>query len=88
MSRFKAGDPAITLIDLGPIMAGSVVELEWPIAKGDVIEHPSGSLIALENGWICLHPLVPGKVAYKESALMPLRGDPDPENQKAVEVSA
>ncbi|PZE12714.1 hypothetical protein DMX10_14810 [Pseudomonas sp. 57B-090624] len=88
MSNFKAGDPAITLIDLGPIMAGSVVELDCPIAKGDIIGHPSGRLIALENGWICLHPLVPGRVAYKESALMPLRGDPEPESQKALEVSA
>lgn len=88
MSNFKAGDPAITLIDLGPIMAGSVVELDCPIAKGDVIKHPSGRLIALENGWICLHPMVPGRVAYKECALMPLRGDPDPERQKALEVPA
>lgn len=88
MSNFRAGDPAITLIDLSPIMAGSVVELECAIAKGDVIEHPGGRLIALENGWICRHHLAPGKVAYAESALMPLRGDPEPEKQKAVEASA
>lgn len=86
MSQFKPGDLAITLIDLPPVMAGSVVELETKITKGDLVRTPSGLLIANGNGWICIHELVPGKCAYGDSALMPLRRDFQPEQQKAKEV--
>lgn len=88
MSKFKPGDLALTLIDLPPVMAGSVVELETKITKGDLVHTPSGPLIANGNGWICIHDLVPGKCAYGENALMPLRGDFQPEQQKTKEVEA
>jgi len=88
MSRqFKPGDLALTLIDLPPIMmAGSVVELETRLEKGDVVHTSTGPLVASGFGWICLHPLAPGKCAYADSALMPLRGDFSLEQQKVREI--
>ncbi|MCW1937539.1 hypothetical protein QM298_14110 [Pseudomonas mendocina] len=88
MSNFKAGDLAVTLIDLPPLMAGSIVELVEHIAKGDVVLTPQGPRVANGEGWICAHALVPLNAAYAASALMPLRGDFQPERQKSQEVPA
>lgn len=88
MSKFKPGDLALTLIDLAPVMAGSIVELVEHIAKGDVVLTPEGPRVAIGEGWICAHALVPLNAAYAVSALMPLRGDFQPEQEKAKEVEA
>ncbi|QPP24920.1 hypothetical protein I5102_003411 [Pseudomonas aeruginosa] len=88
MSKFKPGDLAITLIDLPPVMAGSVVELETKITKGDIVHTAAGPMLANGSGWIRIHELVPGKCAYGEGALMPLKGDFHPEQQKAKGVEA
>lgn len=77
--QFKAGDLALTLIDLYPVMSGSVVELRVRIAKGELVHTPKGILRALEDGWICDHPDAPGGIGYCDTALMPLRGDFTPE---------
>lgn len=88
MSQFKVGDFALTLIDLPPLMAGSVVELVERLTKGDIVKTPYGPLVALGNGWICAHELVPLNAAYSDKALMPLRGDFTPEREKSREVPA
>lgn len=89
MSReMKVGDLALTLIDLPPVMAGSVVELVERLTKGDIVNTPSGPLVALGDGWICAHELVPRNAAYSDKALMPLRGDFTPERKKDAEVPA
>ncbi|MFI8981475.1 hypothetical protein [Ectopseudomonas khazarica] len=84
----KVGDLALTLIDLPPVMAGSVVELVERLTKGDIVNTPSGPLVALGDGWICAHELVPRNAAYADKALMPLRGDFTPEREKSSEVPA
>lgn len=88
MSNFKVGDLALTLIDLAPVMAGSIVELVEHITKGDVVLTLEGPRVAICEGWICAHPMVPKNCAYAVSALMPLRGDFQPEQEKAKEVEA
>ena len=87
-NQFKPGDLALTLIDLPPVMAGSVVELVERVAKGDLIHTPHGMLQATANGWICAHPEAPGNIGFCDTALMPLRGEFQPERQKATEVPA
>lgn len=86
--QFKPGDSALTLIDLPPIMAGSVVELVERLTKGDFVDTPSGRLVAKCDGWICAHELAPLNAAYADKSLMPLRGDFEPLQQRAREVSA
>lgn len=86
--QFKPGDSALTLIDLPPIMAGSVVELVERITKGDIVRTPSGPLVAMGDGWICAHELAPRNAAYSDKALMPLRGDFAPVQQQEKELSA
>lgn len=88
MSKFKSGDLAVTLIDLPPLMAGSIVELVEHIAPGDVVLTPQGPRVATGDGWICAHALAPLNAAYGVNALMPLRGDFQPERQKSQEVPA
>lgn len=85
-NQFKVGDLAITLIDLPPVMAGSVVELLERVTEGDVVSTPVGPLVATRNGWICAHELAPGNVGYVDQALMPLRGDFETEQQKQREA--
>lgn len=77
--KLEVGSLALTLIDLPPVMAGSVVELVERFTQGDIIHTPSGRHVALCNGWICAHALAPGKAGYADKALMPLRGVPDSE---------
>ncbi|SHM77805.1 hypothetical protein [Phytopseudomonas punonensis] len=85
-NQFKVGDLAITLIDLPPVMAGSVVELLEYFSRGDIIRGPVRDHIARLPGWICAHQLVPLNAAYGEHSLMPLRGDFEPEQQKQREA--
>lgn len=84
--KLEVGALALTLIDLPPVMAGSVVELLERLTEGDLVDMPSGPHVALGNGWICAHELAPGNAAYADKALMPLRGDFQPERQRSKEV--
>lgn len=87
-NQFKVGDLALTLIDLPPVMSGSVVELIERLAKGDLVHTPHGILQATQDGWICAHQDAPGNIGFCDTALMPLRGDFQPERQKSQEVPA
>lgn len=86
--KLEIGALALTLIDLPPVMAGSVVELLERITKGDIVETPSGRRVASGNGWICAHERAPGNAAYADKALMPLRGDFVPSQDKSQVVPA
>lgn len=86
--KLEVGAMALTLIDLPPIMAGSVVELIERITKGDFVDTPSGRYVAKGDGWICAHELAPLNAAYADKSLMPLRGDFAPEQQKSHAVPA
>lgn len=88
MSQFKPGDLAIILKTLGTIEAGSVVELEELILPGELVTwEPSGEkFVAKARGWIVLKGET--RAAVGEYALMPLRGDSQPEQQKREEVPA
>lgn len=72
------GGLAITLIDLPPVMSGSVVELESRIIKGDCMWINGVLMTANMNGWICNHDSVPGGCGYADSALMPINPSADP----------
>jgi len=84
--KLEVGGMALTLIDLPPVMAGSVVELLERITKGDYVDTPSGRYVAKGDGWICAHDLAPLNAAYADKSLMPLRGDFQPERQRSKEV--
>ncbi|WP_339733175.1 hypothetical protein [uncultured Pseudomonas sp.] len=86
--KLEVGGMALTLIDLPPVMAGSVVELLERLTEGDIVDTPSGPHVALGNGWICAHELAPLNAAYADKSLMPLRGDFQPERQLSKEVPA
>jgi len=86
--QFKPGDLALTLIDLPPVMAGSVVELVERLVKGNIVNTPSGPMVALCDGWICAHDLVPGNAGYADNSLMQLRGDFAPDQLKSKAVPA
>lgn len=86
--KLEVGALALTLIDLSPVMAGSVVELLERITPGDIVDTPYGRRTALGNGWICAHELAPGNIGYADKALMPLRGDFAPEPLKSHAVPA
>lgn len=84
MSKFKVGDLALTLVYDTLLPAGSVVELERALQKGDEIIQ---GFRAPTAGWIVRHPEISkGILAYGDYELMPLRGDFQPEQQKAKEV--
>lgn len=88
MSELKEGELALTLIDLEPVMAGSIVELLMRVEKGDAVDTPQGVMFARANGWICAHHLAPGNCGYEDGSLMPLRGDFQPEREKQQEQPA
>ncbi|HHJ1547041.1 TPA: hypothetical protein ACQGTE_000563 [Pseudomonas aeruginosa] len=86
MSKFKVGDMAMTLVYDSALPAGSVVELERELKKGDEIAR---GFVAPSAGWIVRHPEVSREVlAYGDHELMPLKWDFQPEQQKAKEVEA
>ncbi|HIE1750439.1 TPA: hypothetical protein ACXJUT_001956 [Pseudomonas aeruginosa] len=88
MSKFKAGDFAITLKALSGLEAYSVVVLEEPIEPGDIVTRTPDrrQFKASARGWIVSTDTT--TAAIGEKSLMPLRGDFQPENQKGREVVA
>lgn len=88
MSQFKEGDPAVTLVSLTILPAGSVVELYRAIKPGDNVCTESNPIYATVPGWWCAHAEVGDRLPFAESSLMPLRGDFTPEREKSSEVPA
>ncbi|MCP1651671.1 hypothetical protein [Pseudomonas nitroreducens] len=88
MSKFNPGDLAMTKYPIPKIEAGSVVTLERSLEQGDRFTLYGVTFIALARGWICSKPGIDSPLAYAETSLMPLKGDFQPEQQKAKEVEA
>lgn len=88
MSKFKAGDLALTLVDRGwPAM--TTVKLVQLFVPGDKVEQIHKTSTAIEDLWECESNLSEKyNYLYKPSELMPLRGDFQPEQQKSREVPA
>ncbi|KPB51359.1 Uncharacterized protein ALO57_00141 [Pseudomonas coronafaciens pv. oryzae] len=87
--QFKPGDLALLLIDVGPLACGSAVELIKRIGAGTEVELVGGGKAeCLEGSWVFSHSMIPGPgLAFApERLLMPLQGDPSPEQQKAKEA--
>ncbi|WP_458718310.1 hypothetical protein [Pseudomonas gregormendelii] len=89
--QFKSGDLALLLIGIGPLGAGSVVDLIKRIGAGTGVDLIGGGKAeCLECSWVFSHPLIPGPgLAFApERLLMPLRGDFAPAGQKSKAVPA
>lgn len=89
MSQFKSGDLAIILTDIGPVLCGSVIELDswWP-AGTEMKLIGGGKAECAEDSWIFRNASIPGPgLAFApERLMMPLRADFQPEQQKSLEV--
>ncbi|WP_137137298.1 hypothetical protein [Pseudomonas asiatica] len=84
MSKFNVGDLALTIYPVPGVPAGTVVDLLHKLSPGEAFKGPDeADLHALALGWICARPGDNRSVAYAETSLMPLRGDFEPEQQKA-----
>jgi len=89
--NFKPGDLALLLIGIGPLGAGSAVELIKRIDAGTEVDLVGGGKAeCLECSWVFSHSQIPapGLAFAAERLLMPLRGDFAPERQKSREVAA
>lgn len=84
--QFKSGDPALTLVSLSILPAGSVVELYKVINPGDNLGSSRMPVPAMVRGWWCAHSEIGDRLPFAETSLMPLRGDFAPEQQKAKEA--
>lgn len=85
--QFKPGDLALTLVPDALIPQGSQVEIVEAISKGQVITTKGYPFVAPSAGYfVTSHHIAPKKTAYGFMELMPLRGDFEPELQKAKEV--
>lgn len=87
--QLKPGDPALLLIGVGPLGAGSVVELIKRIGAGTEVDLVGGGKAeCLECSWVFshLHIPAPGMAFAPERLLMPLRGDFIPDQQKTKEA--
>jgi len=86
--EFKAGDLALTLASKYGFPAMSQVELIIFLLKGQKAEQPHGELwTAPHDGWVVGRENEGlGYGFFKHSQLMPLRGDFQPEQQKAKEA--
>jgi hypothetical protein len=82
--QFKPGDLALTLVDDPDMPIGSCVELVKVIAKGERLEF--ADFTAPSEGWYVTNSRCYRNVAYGSHELMPLRGDFEPEQQKAKEA--
>ncbi|MGA5718136.1 hypothetical protein ACPCWF_05825 [Pseudomonas atacamensis] len=88
-NNFKPGDPALLLIGIGPLGAGSLVELVKRIGAGtEVVLMGGGKAECLECSWVFSSAQIPepGLAFAPERLLMPLRGNFAPEQQKAKEA--
>ncbi|HDY6190335.1 TPA: hypothetical protein RRA09_004438 [Pseudomonas aeruginosa] len=87
MSKFKAGDLALNLQDIPSCFsAGVVVELMSRLAPGDLFAEDGQTFQVIRPAWWVLHE--GDRLYIPERYLMPLRGDFQPEQQKAKEVEA
>jgi hypothetical protein len=87
--NFKPGDPALLLIGIGPLEAGSLVELVKRIGAGtEVILVGGGKAECLECSWVFSNAQIPepGLAFAPERLLMPLLGYFTDEQQKAKEA--
>ncbi|WP_329514794.1 hypothetical protein [Pseudomonas moraviensis] len=86
-NNFKQGDLALTLISLPAAPAGSVVQLNERVMANQIFEIKGvGTFLSKDTGWLCSHGGQPHILAYADKSLMPLRGDFEPEQQKAKEA--
>lgn len=91
MSKFKAGDLALLLMDVLHMKSGSVVELLMPLKAGRIVQEKGGDQIRVsEHSWAFYHGEEPSRSCgfCPERFLMPLNGDFQPDQQKAKEVEA
>lgn len=87
MSKFKAGDIAINLQNIPEcISAGLEVELISRLAPGDQFEDGGQHYVVKSAAWWVLHE--GDRLYIPERYLMPLKGDFQPEQQKAKEEIA
>lgn len=89
--QFKPGDPALLLVDIGPLISGSVVELIKRIGAGTEVDLMGGGKAECsEDSWVFSHSSIPEpRLAFApERLLMPLRGDSAPTEQKSQAVPA
>ncbi|WGY37374.1 hypothetical protein [Pseudomonas aeruginosa] len=87
MSKFKAGDLALNLQDIPScISAGVVVELMSRLAPGDLFAEDGQTFQVIRPAWWVLHE--GDRLYIPERYLMHLRGDFQPEQQKAKGVEA
>lgn len=85
--NFKPGDLALTLISLPAAAAGSVVQLDERVMANQILKIEGvGTFLSKATGWLCSREGQPHILAYADGSLMPLRGDFNPEQQKAKEA--
>lgn len=87
MHNLQPGDLALTLMDLGDVGQGSVVEVVDRIEAGDFISVEGRMYMSTESGWSCVQPSSADRFAYPDRALMPLRGDFKPEEDDLAEYA-
>ncbi|WP_321354588.1 hypothetical protein [Pseudomonas extremaustralis] len=86
--NFKPGDLALTIVDDVSIPAYSVVIIESRLLKGEcVMDSDAFAFYAPSDGWFVKHADIEEEVAYGDGELMPLKGDFQPEQQKAKEAA-
>ena len=85
MSQFKPGDLALTLKDAVRMPAMSQVEIVKRIDPQQTYKDISGRKFQFD-GVFWMVERDSRKFAFHQSLLMPLRGDPAPEQQKLREV--
>lgn len=97
MSQFKAGDLALVVASKSGLNIGKVVTLIRMVRAGELIELEDMMLRVIEGGWLVTGDLLASfpvgvkpvkQHGFRTKCLMPLRGDFQPEQQKAQEVVA
>ena len=89
MSKFKAGDLALTLVDTLTWPAMTLVTLHTLHEAGSRIEQIHGVGTLRFSAWECISDRDDVYAyLYRPENLMPLRGDFQPEQQKAKGVEA
>ncbi|KTT33802.1 hypothetical protein SB18R_03175 [Pseudomonas oryzihabitans] len=89
MREFQRNDLAILLVDVGPVLAGSIVTLVRLIPAGEeILCADRVERVIASPVWEFAHHDVPEgySAAAPERRLMPLGGDFAPDRQKAKEL--
>ncbi|SDS20329.1 hypothetical protein SAMN05216421_1090 [Halopseudomonas xinjiangensis] len=84
--QFKAGDLALTLVENKDWPAGCVVSLYLFVPEGSTVRAPNGVFHMDRACWVCTREGHDYAQEYSPNQLMPLRGDFQPEREKAQEV--